>query len=70
MQPHWRLLASDHAPTIIALLETHLYGDERSLPSSIFHERIERDLEALRAGGQDLPRTAHAYIANWLSEVI
>lgn len=66
-QPLWRLLAADHGPTIIGLLQTHLYEAERSLPASIFHERIERDLEELRAQGEDLPQPAQAYIANWLS---
>jgi len=32
------------------------------------HERIGRDLEALRAQGDDFPQTAQAYIANWLAE--
>lgn len=65
-QPLWRLLAAVHGPTIISLLQTHLYESERSLPSSIFHERIGRDLEELRAQGEDFPQTAQAYIASWL----
>ena len=67
-QPLWRLLASDNGPTVIGLLQSHLYENERSLPSSIMHERIGRDLEALRAQGDDFPQTAQAYIANWLAE--
>ncbi|MCL2809605.1 MAG: DUF3375 domain-containing protein [Treponema sp.] len=68
LQPLWRLLASDNGPTVIGLLQSHLYENERSLPSSIMHERIGRDLEALRAQGDDFPQTAQVYIANWLSE--
>jgi len=67
-QPLWRLLASSNGPVIIGLLQSHLYDNERSLPASIMHERIGRDLEALRSQGEDFPQTAQAYVANWLSE--
>lgn len=67
-QPLWRLLAAGSGPTVIGLLQTHLYEGERSLPASIFHERIGRDLEALRADGEDWPQTAQAYVAGWLAE--
>lgn len=59
-QSLWRLLASDNGPTVIGLLQTHLYENERGLPASIFHERIGRDLEELRAQGEDFPQTAQA----------
>jgi hypothetical protein len=42
-------------------------GNDRSLPASIFHDRVGRDLEELRARGIDLPQTAQAYVAQWLS---
>ena len=67
-QPLWRLLASDNGPFVIGLLQSHLYENERSLPASIMHERIGRDLETLRSQGGDFPQTAQAYVANWLSE--
>jgi hypothetical protein len=67
-QPLWRLLASDNGPTVIGLLQSHLYEGERSLPASILHERIGRDLETLRSQGEDLPQTAQAYVSNWLTE--
>ena len=67
-QPLWRLLASTNGPFIIGLLQSHLYENERSLPASSLHEQIGRDLEALRAQGEDLPQTVQAYIANWLTE--
>jgi hypothetical protein len=64
----WRLLASGNGPTVIGLLQSHLYEKERSLPASILFERLSRDLEALRAQGDDFPQTAQAYVANWLSD--
>ncbi|MCG7989715.1 MAG: DUF3375 domain-containing protein [Candidatus Thiodiazotropha weberae] len=67
-QPLWRLLASDNGPTMIGLLQSHLYEKERSLPASILFERLTRDLEELRAQGDDFPQTAQAYVANWLSD--
>ncbi|MCL1992127.1 MAG: DUF3375 domain-containing protein [Spirochaetes bacterium] len=67
-QPLWRLLASANGPIVIGLLQSHLYTNERSLPTSIFHERIGRELESLRAQGEDLPQSAQAYISDWLSQ--
>jgi hypothetical protein len=65
--PLWRLLASDHGPLVLGLLQTLLYESERSLPASIFHERIERELEELRARGEKLA-TAQIYVAGWLAD--
>jgi len=65
-QPQWRLLAAEHAPIIIGLLQVHLSEGERSVPGSLFHERIERELEELRGQGLDLAQSAQAYIAEWL----
>ena len=67
-QPLWRLLASTNGPVVIGLLQTHLYENDRSLPASVFHERIGRDLEELRAQGEDFPQTAQAYVASWLAD--
>lgn len=67
-QPLWRLLASAHGPTVIALLQSQLYDKERRLPASILFERLTRDLETLRAQGDDFPQTAQAYVANWLGD--
>lgn len=67
-EPLWRLLASDSGPTVISLLQTHLYNAERSLPASIFHERIARELERLRSLGEGWPQTAQIYVAGWLAE--
>ena len=67
-QPLWRLLASDNGPTVIGLLQSHLYEKERSQPASILFERLTRDLEELRAQGDDFPQTAQAYVGNWLRD--
>lgn len=67
-KPMWRLLAADHGPVIVGLLQAHLMEGARSLSASVFYERLERDLEALRGAGHELPRTAQAYVANWLAE--
>ena len=38
------------------------------MPASILFERLTRDLEELRAQGDDFPQTAQAYVASWLSD--
>lgn len=63
----WKLLATANAPVTLALLAAHLLDKDRRLPSSIFHERINRELELLRAHGEDLPQSAQQYISQWLS---
>jgi len=67
-QPVWRLLASRHGPFAIGLLQSHLFETESRLPASVFYERISRDLEELRARGDDFPQPAQAYAAEWLRE--
>ncbi|WP_188742139.1 DUF3375 domain-containing protein [Agromyces bauzanensis] len=61
----WRLLRADNAPIIVAILHTHLGGEERRLPSEEFYDRIEHDLEELRAHGFDLPLSAQGYCGEW-----
>lgn len=63
----WRLLAADHGPVIMALLQAHLLGEVRSIPASILHERLEKDIEVLRGQGEELPQTAQAYVSDWLT---
>jgi hypothetical protein len=67
-QPQWRLLAADKAPLVLALLKLRFEGGERRVSASLLHERIGQDLQALRAAGEDLPRTPQAYVADWLAE--
>lgn len=64
----WKLLAATNAPTIVALLKTHLFDKERRLSSSILNERINRDLEVLRAEGIDMPQSAPVYLSQWLAD--
>lgn len=69
-QPLWRLIAADHAPEIIALLQGLLQDGERALPSSVLHERLQHQLDAINASDlpRELPRTAQAYVADWLAK--
>ncbi|TXH64215.1 MAG: DUF3375 domain-containing protein [Thermomonas sp.] len=69
-QALWRLLAADHAPEVIGLLQTLLMEGDRRLPASILHERLQHQLDAINASelSRDLPRTAQAYVAGWLSQ--
>jgi hypothetical protein len=67
-QPLWRLLAATKAPVIIALLQSLFMETDKSLPSSVLHERLARDIDALRATGEDLPQPPQAYVSEWLSQ--
>ena len=69
-QALWRLLAADHAPELIGLLQTLLLDGERRLPASVLHERLQQQLDAINASDlpRELPRTAQAYVAHWLSQ--
>ena len=66
-QSLWRLLASANGPVVIGLLQIHLFEGDLRLPASILYERLNRDLQELLAEGEDLPRTAQAYVADWLA---
>lgn len=67
-QPLWRLLAATKAPVVIALLQSLFLEADKALPSSVLHERLGRDLDALRASGDELPQAPQAYVAEWLSQ--
>ena len=67
-QPLWMLLAADKAPTVVALLHSLFLDEERTLPSSVLHERLTRDLDQLRSAGGDMPQTPQAYVADWLEK--
>lgn len=66
-QALWRLLAAEHAPIILAILQKHFLDGDNRVPQSILYERVERDLEELKAEGFDLPQPARAYVASWLT---
>lgn len=61
----WRLLRADNAPVIAALISEHLGGEARRLPTDELHERIDHDLDALRAHGFTLPQSGQGYCAEW-----
>ena len=67
LQSTWRLLAADNAPLIAGLLQALLLDDARQLPASLLHERLAHELEELRTHGHVAPRTAQAYVADWLT---
>ena len=46
-RPMWALLASDTAPETLAVLQTLLYQDEKSLPASVFITRLTALLNEL-----------------------
>lgn len=61
----WRMLRADSAPVMVAVLAAHLGGEERRIESEEFYERIDADLDDLRAHGFALPTTAKGYCADW-----
>ncbi|MBD8527820.1 DUF3375 domain-containing protein [Pseudomarimonas arenosa] len=65
--PLWRLLAATNASAILGLLQCLLLDEERRLPASVLHERLNREIDALRSLGHELPQTAQAYVADWLA---
>jgi hypothetical protein len=67
-QPLWRLLAANKGPVVVALLQGLYQDNVKALPGSALTERLSRELEDLRAIGEDMPQTAQAYIADWLNQ--
>lgn len=63
----WKLLRADSAPVIASLLGIHLGGDERRVDAEALYERIDADLEGLRAKGESLPLTTKGYCGEWRS---
>ncbi|WP_172664121.1 DUF3375 family protein [Demequina rhizosphaerae] len=61
----WRLLRADNAPIVAALLKEHLDGEHNRLAAEDVYERIDADLEDLRAHGLSLPQTAQADVKQW-----
>lgn len=62
----WRLLAANDAPWIIAILQVHFTQEEKSLAASVFHERVERDLETFRTLGEEFNKSAQLYAMDWV----
>jgi hypothetical protein len=67
--PAWLLLNATNGPTILAILKTHLFDrkDRRSLGASALAERVRGDLDLVREGPDDYPRTAEDYIDDWVA---
>lgn len=61
----WRLLRADSAAVVAGLLGVHLGGDERRIDADELYERLDSDLERLRAHGLALPLSAKGYCAEW-----
>ena len=66
-QPLWSLLAATKAPAFVALLQSLLLDNDKSLPGSVLHERLAREIESLRIAGEDLPETPQQYASQWLA---
>jgi hypothetical protein len=64
----WKLLAADHGPFVLALLQTLCADDEKTLPASVAVERLRRSLDDLRGNGHALAQTAQAYLVDWLAQ--
>ena len=66
-QPHWRLLAADNAPWIMALFSSLFEGEQRRVPASILLERLRRDRQELELSGEfALPNAAQRYLSEWV----
>jgi hypothetical protein len=50
------------------MLQSVFQEEEKTLPGSVLHERLTRDIDALRGQGHNLPQAAQAYVADWLTQ--
>ena len=66
--PAWRLFNAQQGPAIIGLLQQHLYDEQKTLRASALFERLGRDLDELRAKGEDWPHPPQRYVANWVRD--
>lgn len=64
----WKLLAADLGPLVLAMLQSLFQDEEKTLPGSVLHERLTRDIDALRGHGHNLPQAAQGYVADWLMQ--
>lgn len=64
--PVLQLLRADHAPLIIALLHSHLGGEQRELEAPVLHDLIDADLTELRLIGLPMPSAAQKYCSDWV----
>lgn len=68
--PAWSLLRGRNAAAAVALLGSHLAGEERRVSAPILFDLIDGDLQELRDHGFELTQTAQAYCAEWRTEGI
>lgn len=54
-----------HGAAVMGLLAEHLGGDERRLTADELYERLDADLDQLRAAGFELKGSAKGYVAQW-----
>src|SRR5580698_11279326 len=66
--PLWRLLAADKGPVVIGLLQALLFDSDRTLPASVFYERLDHELDNLRDQNHDVPLSSRIYASHWLAE--
>jgi Protein of unknown function (DUF3375) len=64
----WKLLASDKAPLVLGVLQDLLLGEEKVVPASVLLEKLNQELQQLKGAAEDMPQSAQAYLALWLSE--
>lgn len=57
----WKLLASHHAPIVLAVLQELLLGEHKVVPASAFHERLTQELLALKQAGEDMTQSAQVF---------
>jgi Protein of unknown function (DUF3375) len=68
--PAWSLLRGRNAAAAVALLGSHLAGEERRISAPVLFDLVDGDLQDLRDNGFDLPQTAQAYCTEWRTEGI
>jgi hypothetical protein len=56
VEPHWRLIASQKAPAVAALLQVLLLQSETVLSASIFLGRLSEELDDLAPAVRTCPR--------------
>lgn len=61
----WALLRSPNAPVAVAILDTHLGGDQRRVTAADLFELVDADLDDLRDHDLDLPGTGQSYCSGW-----
>jgi len=54
-----------HGAAVMGLLAEHLGGDERRLAADALYERLDADLDQLRAAGFELKGSTKGYVAQW-----